>query len=145
MLTIDDGRTDRKFTSYLDQPQRWRQYDPALFDSLRNSIVSGRNRNVALAKSLNLLAGAKFYDSFITDSRDNRATYFSEMRVTLLECELIFFDPDNGIEISSIAKGRRNSSKYIYWDEIIDAYKQVIRFWFIGIFHEKNEARFVNA
>jgi hypothetical protein len=35
---------------------------------------------------------------------------------------LIFFDPDNGIEVKSVPKGRKRSSKYIYWDEIVQAF-----------------------
>ena len=40
-------------------------------------------------------------------------------------CELVFFDPDNGIEVDSTKYGRRNSSKYLYWHEIE-------RFWKAG-------------
>jgi hypothetical protein len=31
---------------------------------------------------------------------------------------LIFFDPDNGMEVKSVLKGRKHSSKYLYWDEL---------------------------
>lgn len=31
--------------------------------------------------------------------------------------ELVFFDPDNGLE-TSLCKGRKNSSKYLYLDEV---------------------------
>jgi hypothetical protein len=34
----------------------------------------------------------------------------------------MFFDPDNGIEVPSVAKGRKKSSKYVYWDEIATAF-----------------------
>jgi hypothetical protein len=32
--------------------------------------------------------------------------------------DLVFLDPDNGIEIKSTPIGRRNSSKYVAWPEI---------------------------
>ncbi|MCJ7618838.1 MAG: hypothetical protein MUP64_01300, partial [Anaerolineae bacterium] len=35
MLTPDDGRGDGGFTSYLEQPDKWRHFDPLLFDHLR--------------------------------------------------------------------------------------------------------------
>ena len=39
MLTPDDGRNDGRFTEYLQQPERWRAYDPALFDTLREMVA----------------------------------------------------------------------------------------------------------
>lgn len=36
--------------------------------------------------------------------------------------ELLFFDPDNGIEVMSNPKGCKNSSKYIYWDDLQSAW-----------------------
>ena len=86
-------------------------------------MVSDRSRGVALAQNANLLPEAEFYSEFHTDSRDLRAKYFKEMREKLSACELIFFDPDNGIEIKSTAKGRWNSAKYVYWDELGETYQ----------------------
>lgn len=123
MLTADDGRTDGKFTSFLNQPQVWRKYDPQLFDLLYKSVVSDRSRNVALAQNTNMLPGAEFYSELLTDSRNHRTKYFNEMKEKFSNCRLIFFDPDNGIEIKSAAKGRRNSAKYVYWDELNETYE----------------------
>jgi len=33
------------------------------------------------------------------------------------DVDLIFFDPDNGLEVA-LPKGRKNSSKYLYLDEV---------------------------
>lgn len=123
MLTVNDSRTDGKFTHYLSMPQRWRHYDPPLFDLLRKWIISNRSRNVALAQNAEILPGAEFYSEFLTDSRDNRATYFKEMREKLAICDLIFFDPDNGLETKSTAKGRQGSAKFVYWDEISETFQ----------------------
>lgn len=35
---------------------------------------------------------------------------------------MLFFDPDNGIEIPSKRLGAKDSSKYVYWQEIEQAY-----------------------
>ena len=123
MLTADDGRTDGKFTTYLDKPQRWRQYDPQLFDLLYQWIAADRRRNVLLAENEKVLPGVSFHSKLLTASGDKRATYFDEMGEQLAGCDLIFFDPDNGVEVKSIAKGRRNSEKYIYWDEIVKTFQ----------------------
>lgn len=34
------------------------------------------------------------------------------------EADLVFLDPDNGIEVPSKPVGRKGSSKYVTWDEI---------------------------
>jgi|HubBroStandDraft_1064217.scaffolds.fasta_scaffold726963_1 hypothetical protein len=36
--------------------------------------------------------------------------------------DLVFLDPDNGLEVKSVPKGRKSSSKYAYLDEIADHY-----------------------
>ena len=40
------------------------------------------------------------------------------MHRQLDDSDLIFFDPDNGTEVKAVPKGRKNSSKYIFWDEV---------------------------
>ncbi len=35
------------------------------------------------------------------------------------ECDLVFFDPDNGVEVASVPKRGLKSGKYIYWDELL--------------------------
>jgi hypothetical protein len=122
MLTDDDGRPDGNLTSYLDKPQQFRVYDPLLFDLLHKWIIVDNSRNVTLAQNADVLPGAKFYSALLTD-RDHRASYFKEMKEKLASCELIFFDPDNGIETKSVAKGQRNSGKYVYWDEIGETFQ----------------------
>jgi hypothetical protein len=47
MLTPDDGSSDGKFVSYLEQPEKWSKYDPQLFQHIR-SMLSGGQRRVSL-------------------------------------------------------------------------------------------------
>lgn len=50
-------------------------------------------------------------------------------------CDLLFFDPDNGLEVPSIPKPHPKAGKYIYWNELIP-------FWARGnsllIYHHLN-------
>jgi hypothetical protein len=41
--------------------------------------------------------------------------------------DLIFFDPDNGMEVGSRPWGRRDSCKYLYWRELVRAYASARR------------------
>jgi hypothetical protein len=47
----------------------------------------------------------------------------SQASKILADTDLISFAPDNGIEVGSVAKGRRNSSKYVYRDELAATYR----------------------
>ena len=40
----------------------------------------------------------------------------------LYDVDLVFFDPDNGLE-TTLPKGRKNSSKYLYLDEVAAFYR----------------------
>lgn len=58
----------------------------------------------------------------LTDDKRERDDYFSKALAALRGCDLLFFDPDTGIEVQSTARGKRGSAKYIYWSELHDAY-----------------------
>jgi hypothetical protein len=42
---------------------------------------------------------------------------------TFADRDLVFFDPDNGLEVKSVLKGRKRSNKYVLLDEIADQYR----------------------
>ena len=58
----------------------------------------------------------------LRDSTAARDAYFAECRDLFSDRDLVFFDPDNGIE-RSIPAGRRGSSKYLYWNEIVATFE----------------------
>ncbi len=106
MLTPPDGRGDGRFTEYLSDPETWRGHDPELFDALRYWVLERGSRNVRHAARL--LPRARFARS-LSRARD---------------CELYFFDPDNGLEVRSTPPGRAGSSKYLYWPELEQAWRR---------------------
>jgi len=122
MLTSDDRRTDGRLISYAVDPKRWRSYDPPLFDSLSAVLASGRKRDVSLASKAGLIPGALFFEQLLPNNRASREAYFSEMLRVLAPASLIFFDPDNGLEVRSKRPGTRGSCKYLYWSELEGAY-----------------------
>ena len=64
MLTADDDRLDGLKTSYLQNPHRWRHYDPPLFDFLKAALNDYRRSVVEFEKS-RLLDGL-FSSSILT-------------------------------------------------------------------------------
>ncbi len=121
MLTADDKRADGQLTQYLQYSETWRHYDATLFVSLQKAVIVERKRDVGQAKEKALLPGAWFYDRSLTDNDRDRADYFASFLQAAAGKDLFFFDPDNGMQVKSHPYGRRYSSKYLYWDELIQA------------------------
>ncbi len=122
MLTPDDGRTDGRLTSYLNKPEKWRQYAPGLYDALKNLIVTKEMRNVQMAESPAILTAAYFHSEFVPDDVISRIRYFEVLGNKASGCNLLFFDPDNGIEVESKPYGHKGSAKYIYLRELTTSY-----------------------
>ena len=122
MLTPDDGRADGRFTEYLQQPERWWRYDPDLFDKLKDLVAVQGERDIALAGEAGILPAARFYFRTLRDDLQSRSRYFEVFWEVAQGCDLIFFDPDNGLEVKSRPAGRKGSSKYLYWDELEHAF-----------------------
>jgi hypothetical protein len=143
MLTPDDGRKDGSRTGYLSAPERWRAHNPRLFDFLVGCVRGSGTREVTLIQSRKLLPMAQFYSQVLTDSANQRRSYFSEMRAKFAKAELIFFDPDNGLEVESISWGAKKSSKYIYWREVSDVYRARHSVLIYQHFRREKRSRFV--
>lgn len=122
LLTPDDGRTDGEFRRYLEEPSRWRAYDPELYDQLRALLTPGVPRLVGHARRWDLVPSATYYEEVLEDEVQRRRQYFEGAWTALKTCPILFFDPDNGIEVPSKRVGAKDSSKYIYWREIERAY-----------------------
>src|SRR5207247_5305619 len=118
MLTEDDTRTDGHHTEYLLDPETWSSIEPQLFEFLRHQVLERRNRNVTAIEASNLLPSCRFYSRILTDERIQRLRYFNRFLEFAGEASLVFFDPDNGVEVESVKYGFKHSSKYLYWNEI---------------------------
>lgn len=122
MLTPGDGRNDGNNTEYLGQPGRWRHYDEPLFDSLRDIVKNRGTRTVELIEEMQLLPNAAFVGEIFTDEPQERKNYFAEGFGKLKEKKLLFFDPDNGLEVASKKYGSKGSSKFLYYREVREAF-----------------------
>ena len=116
MLTSDDGRTDGNRREYLDRPERYRHHDPELFDALAGHLRQARD--IKSIEEAGILPNARFHSDLIEDRDEARDAYFSRLFGRVETKSLIFFDPDNGLDVASVRPGRRNSSKYLFHDEL---------------------------
>ncbi len=124
---------DGGHVSYLRKPE-FEALDDPLLAALRD-IVETDSRCISAVSDGRLLSdGTLFYDATAAApttlrlSRNDRIKHRIEwldccLRMTE-KCELVFFDPDNGVEVASVPKHHPNVGKYIYWDELMPIWQR---------------------
>lgn len=118
---------DGRHTGYLSS-ERYRVLDPELHGVMQH-LVRTRGRTVAEVRKSGVFPPSTiFYEEPVVDvsglgaSVKERLTlrteWFIRAQAAVRDTDLVFLDPDNGIEPRSVPKGARKSGKYVYWDEI---------------------------
>jgi len=64
-----------------------------------------------------LIPEAKFHSDLLQDGAGARAEYMRAMLERFQGVDLVFFDPDNGMEVKSCPIGRKGSSKFLAYQE----------------------------
>lgn len=122
MLTPDDGGKDGNKLGYLDKPEQHRRFDPELFDILAHAAGEPDRRRLQSIEDSGAIAGAAYHNETLPDDAAGRAAFMARCSAQFRDAELVFFDPDNGLEVS-LPKGRKNSAKYLYLDEAAAFYE----------------------
>ena len=118
MLTPDDRGQDGGYRSYLEEPTKWRHFDPELYDGLSALLQSAPTPQVSLIEGAGLLPRTMYYSEVVPDGSKDRDAWRKGLLRAASGVDLVFFDPDNGIEVRSKPVGRKESSKYVMWREI---------------------------
>jgi hypothetical protein len=118
MLTHDDGGRDGSLRAYLDRPEIWAKYDPELFAGLAHLLGSATQPSVSLIEATSLLPRASYHSAVVPDDRRGRDLWREGLLCAASGTDLVFVDPDNGIEVTSKPVGRKDSAKYVTWSEI---------------------------
>lgn len=121
MLTPEDERTDGNKLSYLRQPNGFRHFDPELFDILAHAAGEPERRRLQVIEVSGAIPQGTYFNELLPDDTVGRQTFMERCAAALGHTDLVFFDPDNGLEVS-LRKGRKNSSKYLYLDEVAEFY-----------------------
>jgi hypothetical protein len=122
LRTVSAGRRNGASWQYLHQREHWRHYDPRLYDALHRLLDPCVERTVLHAESWGLLPGARYYHALLSDDASQRHSYFADVWQRLRDTQLLFLDPDNGLEVQSVGYGRKMSAQYLYWHEVDEAY-----------------------
>jgi hypothetical protein len=118
MLTPDDESTDGKRVSYLKVPSKWAHHDPVLFRWLKELLESEQPRRVRMIESSDILDNAGYFGSIVPDASVERSKWFNALSDIARSYDLVFLDPDNGLEVKSRPYGEKSSSKFLYWREV---------------------------
>ncbi len=124
LLTEDDGGQDGRKLGYLLVPERWRKYDPKVYDYLRRKVVDEGMRDVRVLEQDILLSGCTFFSEIVPVPREAREDYLNRFLGIAGEPKLVFFDPDNGVEVASVPLGRRRAEKYVYQEELQESFSR---------------------
>lgn len=122
MLTPPDGRPDGNKVAYLSQPA-YERFDPPLFALLKQVKDAPDARRLVLIEQSGIIPGAIYVNAIVQDKLPERQAWFAEVLTILKASDLVFFDPDNGLDVASKRKGQLNSSKYLYRDEVAATYR----------------------
>lgn len=121
MLTPSDGGMDGGKLAYLQQPERHRHVDPELFDILGHAASAPERRRLATIEESGAIPSALYHNDLLPDELAGRHAFMGRCAYAFRDADLIFFDPDNGLEVAK-PKGRKDSSKYLYLDEVAAFY-----------------------
>lgn len=119
----DDGR----HVSYLKQADM-RLRNPSVHGAL-DSIVSSGVRSVNAVEHSSILPSTTLFFSEPVavqgsplDRTEYRLDWFARGLQRLRSCDMLFLDPDNGIETASLKKSDFRAGKYVFWREIEQAW-----------------------
>ena len=109
---------DGKYTSYLDKPEIYRHYDPELFDCLAD-IVHRQKRSIEEMEASGVLTAAFFSDALVPA---NRSHWHQAALASTIRTDIVFLDPDNGLETAKMHERRSAKEKHTTWQEVKDYY-----------------------
>jgi hypothetical protein len=134
-LTSDESHNgDGKHVGYLKRPKpSFRECDTILYDAFRSlligadgALIPGRRRLATIETSGLLPDGTLFYGdplgfpegSTVADRSALRDEWLDAALRATVHADVVFLDPDNGIECASATRTSQKGRKYAFWDEV---------------------------
>jgi hypothetical protein len=111
-----DGVSGGDNRDFLERPERYRSCDPVLFDAL-TTFHQGQRRITRISSLPILPPGTLCIDDPVPPPAF-RDAWLREALFTLRSCDLVFFDPDNGLAPRSVPRSRNAACHYVYPEEM---------------------------
>jgi len=146
LVPNEAGNLDGKHTRYLHETglheaemnrREYRACDPELWDSLKSLYDDDRRSIKAIQEAKILPPGTVFFEEPLEWPDDTPANSEAGRKRRLEHrnkwwrrgfcrtsgCDVINFDPDNGLEVKSVPPHGRKGPKYTFIDEVLPFYK----------------------
>ncbi len=128
-LTPDDNSKDGRHIHYLDK--QCDTPDIRLYRTLYQLVKTGC-RNISGLELPDLLPDAVFYNTVLDYSQTNQAQERKAIRARWNEsaqrrlkgCDIVFLDPDNGLEVNSTKPYDITGNKYVTYQEAAQYYAE---------------------
>lgn len=126
------GSSDGEMRHHLTHPA-WAGWDAELLDAVRHFEVPEHRKLAALEASGILPPDTLFFDEPV--AQRDRESWHARATEALADADLVFLDPDNGMEVKPRSMTGRRKAKYAYYVEMCSYYEQkqaVIAIQFAG-------------
>ena len=118
--SLPQKQNDGKYTDYLLNPGLYMHYDSELFDALKSIVYKEKLRKIERIESSGLL-NAIFFSQEISD---NRKLWHSLALEKTKSADVVFLDPDNGLETEKMHICGGATEKHVKWTELKDYYSR---------------------
>jgi len=135
LVPDEEGTGDGGHIQYLEPtPQnlrRFRDCDPPLYDTLGEIVRSGRRsvravrergvlpEGTAFCEEILSFVGMPFTGAAARERRlDHRRAWVQGALEAVDGCDIVFADPDNGLEPRGLPRHRKKGPKFAYYDEL---------------------------
>ena len=122
----ESKKSDGGFIQYLaksdENDPRFRACDEYLYDALEKMVFRDQNRSIKALEGAHLLSGAVYCRDDVRHGKKKstcpRADWFQSAFEATAGCDLVFLDPDNGVERLNLRPTRGESRKYVFRCEV---------------------------
>ena len=102
------------------QPKKYREYDSELFDKLHRLVIQEKDRRIERIESTGLFKSEYFSEPITT----NRASWHADALEQTKNTEVVFLDPDDGLETPRKHETNKATKKHVKWSELKDYYSR---------------------
>ncbi len=121
---------DGRHLRYLAQPS-YLNLDPELHAALGELVKSG-NRSLSSIEAAGILRKGTLFFHEPTSGKPispalrakQRSIWHDHALAATREAEIVFFDPDNGLEAPSVPMTHPKAGKYIFWNELVPFWRR---------------------
>ena len=101
-------------------PEKYEKLDPELSAPLIKIFDLREARSVQALEQAHLLASDLFVNEAVPRETDRREAWHRAALAKLKDCDIVFLDPDNGLNVKSVKPGSQKSPKYVWLYEVAD-------------------------